>query len=314
MNDRVADVARYPLRAVIRRTGLSADVLRAWERRYGAVHPQRSDGGQRLYSEADVDRLVLLQRATAAGHSISEIARLDRTALDALLETNPRPSSIRAVSSVELAVRDAMSAAEHLDPAALEGALKRGALAAGTAMFVDEALPRFLRDVGDRWHRGSFTPAHEHLASDTVRRVLGWMVEAYDVPRDAPVLLVATPSTEMHELGAMLVAAAAAGEGWRVVYLGPNLPAADIVGAASQVGAAAIALSVVYTDGENTVRELRTVAAALPPGTVMMIGGPAAIRLERLLADTEIRVVRDLEALRAFLRDHRARQADVAAD
>jgi len=207
-----------------------------------------------------------------------------------------------------------LSAAEHLDPAALEGALKRGALVAGTAMFIDEALPRFLRDVGERWHRGSFTPAHEHLASDTVRRVLGWLVEAYDVARDAPVLLVATPSTEMHELGAMLAAAAAAGEGWRVVYLGPNLPAADIVGAASQVGAAAIALSVVFADGESTVRELRTIVATLPPGTVMMIGGPAAIRLERLIADTDIRVVRDLDSLRAFLRDRRAQQADVAAD
>jgi methanogenic corrinoid protein MtbC1 len=168
--------------------------------------------------------------------------------------------------------------------------------------------------VGERWHRGSFTPAHEHLASDTVRRVLGWIAEAYDVARDAPVLLVATPSTEMHELGAMLAAAAAAGEGWRVVYLGPNLPAADLVGAASKVGATAIALSVVYTDGEHILRELRATAATLPPETVMMIGGPAAMRLERLLADTEIRVVRDIEALRSFLREHRARRSDLAAD
>ena len=83
-------------------------------------------------------------------------------------------------------------------------------LAAGTDLFVDEAVPRFLRDVGERWHRGSFTTAHEHLASDAVRRVLGWIAEAYDAPRDAPRLVVATPSTEMHELGAMLVAAAAA--------------------------------------------------------------------------------------------------------
>jgi len=314
MNDSMADVARYPLRAVIRRTGLSADVLRAWERRYGAVHPQRSDGGQRLYSAQDVERLVLLQRATAAGNSIGEIARLERTELEALLDGGTRPRGGLVLSPVELAVRDAMSAAERLDPVGLEGALKRGALAAGTALFVDEALPRFLRDVGERWHRGSFTPAHEHLASDTVRRVLAWMVEAYDVPRDAPLLLVATPASEMHELGAMLVAAAAAGEGWRVVYLGPNLPAADILGAASQVRATAIALSVVYSDNESTVGELRSIASDLPPGVMMLIGGMAAIRLERLLADTSIRVVRDLEGLRTVLRDHRADRPDAAVD
>jgi methanogenic corrinoid protein MtbC1 len=256
---------------------------------------------------------MLLRRATTAGHSISEIARLERVALDALLEGDGRPRGVRALSSVEIAVRDAMVAAERLDPAALEGALKRGALAAGTELFVDEAVPRFLRDVGERWHRGSLTPAHEHLASDTVRRVLVWLAEAYDVARDAPLLMVATPSSEMHELGAMLVAAAAAGEGWRVVYLGPNLPAADIVDAAAQLGATAIALSVVYSDSESTVRELRTTASSLPPGVLMLIGGTAAIRLERVLADTGIRVVTDLDALRSLLRDHRAGQPNVAA-
>jgi methanogenic corrinoid protein MtbC1 len=257
---------------------------------------------------------MLLRRATTAGHSISEIARLERVALDALLEGDGRPRGVRALSSVEIAVRDAMVAAERLDPAALEGALKRGALAAGTELFVDEAVPRFLRDVGERWHRGSLTPAHEHLASDTVRRVLVWLAEAYDVARDAPLLMVATPSSEMHELGAMLVAAAAAGEGWRVVYLGPSLPAADIVDAAAQLGATAIALSVVYTDSESTVRELRTTASSLRPGVLMLIGGTAAIRLERVLADTGIRVVPDLDALRSLLRDYRAGQPNVATD
>lgn len=303
MTDRVADVARYPVRAVIRRTGLSADVLRAWERRYGAVSPHRSDGGQRLYSDADVERLILLQRATAAGHSISEIARLERGALDALLESGARPRGEHASSAVAIAVRDATVATERLDAAAIEGALKRGALAAGTDAFLEEVLPRFLRGVGDRWHRGSLTPAHEHLASDIVRRVLDWVVGAYDIAPDAPRLLVATPATEMHELGAMLVAAVAAGEGWNVWYLGANLPAADIVAAASQVGARVVALSVVYADGETMVRELRTTAGKLRSGMSMLIGGTAAVRLERALDDTGIRVIGDLEGLRRALRD-----------
>jgi DNA-binding transcriptional MerR regulator/methylmalonyl-CoA mutase cobalamin-binding subunit len=314
MADQPDDLARYPLRAVIRRTGLSADVLRAWERRYGAVHPERSEGGQRLYSDADVERLVMLQRATAAGHSISEIARLDRAALDALLESDSRPRSARALPAVDIAVRDAMLATEHLDPAVLEGVLKRGALAAGTERFVDEAVPRFLQNVGDRWHRGSFTPAHEHLASDTVRRVLGWIAEAYDVSPDAPRLVVATPSSELHELGAMLVAAAAASEGWNVLYLGPNLPAVDIVAAASQVGASAVALSIVYSESESTVRDLRTIASTLPPGVLFLVGGMAAVRLERALADIDLRIVRDLDTMRVLLRDRREARSTIAAD
>jgi methylmalonyl-CoA mutase cobalamin-binding subunit len=221
---------------------------------------------------------------------------------------------VRALSAVDIAVRDAMQATEHLDPALLEGVLKRGALAAGTELFVDEAVPRFLRSVGDRWHRGSFTPAHEHLASDTVRRVLGWIAEAYDVPSDAPRLVVATPSTELHELGAMLVAAAASGEGWSVLYLGPNLPAVDIVAAAAQVGASAVALSFVYSDSDNTVRDLRTIASTLPAGVLLLVGGTAAVRLERVLADIDLRIVRDLDTMRMLLRDRRDARPPMAAD
>jgi MerR family transcriptional regulator, light-induced transcriptional regulator len=315
MNDRRVEPVRYPLRAVIRRTGLSADVLRAWERRYGAIQPDRTPGGQRLYSDADVERLVLLQRATAAGHSISEIARLDRDRLEALLD---RPGgsggSAGAVAAAESHLRDAMATTEGLDSSGLEAVLKRATLSVGMELFVDTLLPRFLRAVGDRWHRGGITPAHEHLATQTVRRVLGWILEAYDAAPDAPQIVVATPASELHELGAMLVAAAAASEAWRVLYLGANLPAGDIAAAATQVQASVVALSVVYVDGEVALRELRETASGLPAETLMVIGGTVAARLERSLGDSQIRVLGDLDALRATLRERRARQHGIAAD
>ena len=314
MKDRPVEPARYPLRAVIRRTGLSADVLRAWERRYGAIQPDRTPGGQRLYSGADVERLVLLQRATAAGHSISEIARLDRDMLEVLLDRPGATGAAEGVAAAEPHLRDAMAMTEGLDSSGLEAVLKRAALAVGMAAFVDTVLPRFLRAVGDRWHRGAITPAHEHLATQTVRRVLGWIAEAYDAPPDAPRIVVATPASEFHELGAMLVAAAAASEAWHVLYLGANLPAGDIVAAATQVQASVVALSAVYVDGEVALRELRETVSGLPVETLMVIGGTAAARLERSLGDTRIRVLRDLDALRATLRERRAGQTGIAAD
>ena len=314
MNDRQAAPARYPLRAVVRRTGLSADVLRAWERRYGAIQPDRTPGGQRLYSDADVERLVLLQRATAAGHSISEIARLDRDTLAAMLDRPGGSGTAGASAAVESHLRDAMVTTEGLDSSGLEAVLKRAALSVGMEAFVDAVLPRYLHTVGDRWHRGAITPAHEHLATQAVRRVLGWIAEAYDAPPDAPRIVVATPASEHHELGAMLVAAAAASEAWRVLYLGANLPAADIVAAATQVRASAVALSVVYVDGEVALRELRETANALPAETLMIIGGTAAARLERSLGDLRIRVLGDVATLRATLRERRAWQTGIAAD
>ena len=298
----------------MRRTGLSADVLRAWERRYRAIQPDRTQGGQRLYSDADVERLVLLQRATAAGHSIGEIARLDRPALETLLDRAGRSPSPRLVPPADAFLRDAMVAAEGLDSGALEAALKRAALSVGTESFVDDLLPRFLRTVGDRWHRGSITPAHEHLATQAARRVLGWVTEAFDAPADAPRIVIATPASEYHELGAMLVAAAAAGEGWRVLYLGANLPAGDIISAATQVRATAVALSLVYADSELALRELREIANGLPADTLIFVGGMAAARLERSLGDSRIRVLTDINGLRLALRELRVDRSAAAAE
>ena len=312
MSDSSKHQARYPLRAVIRRTGLSADVIRAWERRYGAVTPERSAGGQRLYSERDVRRLSLLGRATSEGHSIGEIARLDSAALEALLRTSVTRAARPDQDEAREIVRAALRATEQLDASALEMSLKRGVFSIGAERFVGEVVGEFLTEVGERWHRGAISPAHEHLASDTVRRVLGWITDAYDLPDNAPVLVVATPAGELHELGAMTVAAAAVGEGWRVVYLGASLPASDIASAALQVGAGLVALSVVYANGEASRREVAEIARAVEGKAPVVVGGASAQRWQ-MSHDAGVRVLGDMEMFRLMLRSERAsRSADPA--
>jgi DNA-binding transcriptional MerR regulator/methylmalonyl-CoA mutase cobalamin-binding subunit len=303
------------VRAVIARTGLSADVLRAWERRYGAVRPRRSPGGQRLYTEEDVARLALLRRATAAGQSISEIARLDLPALEALVEGGARARGGSDDDAADEVAAAAISATERLDAAALEGTLRRAALGLGGTALVDHVLSRFLRRVGDRWHGGTLSPAHEHLASAAVRRVLAWVADSYAVGARAPRLVVATPAGELHELGAMLAAAAAAEEGWRVVYLGASLPAPHIAGAAEQSGARAVALSAVHDADDALPGELREAARLLPRGVPLLAGGAAAARHAESLRDSGVRVLADIPALRRALRALRASaSADAPAD
>lgn len=307
--------ARYPLRAVMRRTGLSADVIRAWERRYGAVTPTRSEGGQRLYTEDDVVRLALLRKATSDGHSIGEIARLDESALTALA-TRGRGNEQRAVNgSVDRAiVAEALAATEALDQGALEGVLKRAVLSLGASRFVDTIAADVLRQVGDRWHAGTLAPFHEHLASDTMRRVLAWVSDAYEPDQSAPVVVVATPATEHHELGAMIVAAAAAEEGWRVVYLGANLPAADIAAAAGKVRANVVALSVVYANGEASLREIRETARTLPQSVALVVGGSAAVQMGVERLGPSVRLLADIASLRALLRARREVRADSSVE
>jgi MerR family transcriptional regulator, light-induced transcriptional regulator len=310
MTDSSNRQARYPLRAVIRRTGLSADVIRAWERRYGAVRPGRSEGGQRLYTEDDVIRLGLLQRATADGHSIGEIATLDGSALAALAARGRAGSvSVQNGTGVAAVVADAIAATEALDQAILESVLKRAVLSLGATSFVDSVAAEVLHRIGDRWHAGTLAPFHEHLASDTVRRVLAWVSDAYGPNDLAPTVIVATPAGEFHELGAMIAAAAAAEEAWRVVYLGANLPAKDIVAAATKVNADLVALSIVYADGGSSIGEIRETARALPNGVGLVVGGAAVARLGPETLGPSVHVLSDIGSLRRLLRARREQRA-----
>jgi methylmalonyl-CoA mutase cobalamin-binding subunit len=138
-----------------------------------------------------------------------------------------------------------------------------------------------------------------------VRRVLGWVADAYEPSAGAPTILVATPAGELHELGAMAAAAAAAEEGWRVVYLGPNLPAGDVAAATTQVAAELVALSVVYANGEVTASEIRETARALPSGTRLIIGGAAAGRVTTDRLGSNVGILDDVGALRRLLRARR---------
>ena len=303
-----ASSTRYPLRAVMRRTGLSADVIRAWERRYGAVSPTRSNGRQRLYSENDVVRLSLLQRATSAGHSIGEIATLDADALKALVGQGlPREIERRELAASVL--EESLAATEAFDGVALEQTLKRVVLSLGAERFVDEIAGAFLREIGDRWHAGTLSPAHEHMASHVVRRVLEWLGDAYDPGPRAPRIVVATPAGEMHELGAMVVAAAALSEGWSTIYLGPNLPSDEIASAAERSGAELVALSIVYTHDARTAEEVRKTARALPKRVSLLIGGAAAERLDVHGRRTEVKIIGDIGGFRLELRERMQRSS-----
>jgi methanogenic corrinoid protein MtbC1 len=196
----------------------------------------------------------------------------------------------------------AMGAIDRLDAPALDALLRRGALSLGGTTFVDQVVSRLLRAVGDRWHDGTLSPAHEHLASVVIRGVLAWIIATNAAPAHAPRIVIATPSGELHEFGAMLAAAAASEEGWRAVYLGANLPAHDLAEVAAKVDARAVALSIVYAD-EDAVRDhVLGILGTLPDGVTLLVGGAAVQRDAELLHADGVRVVDDIAGLRQALR------------
>lgn len=297
------------MRVVIQRTGLSADVLRAWEKRYGVVVPGRSQGGQRLYSNEDVERLTLLRRATAGGRNISQIAALSLPALEALIAQDEE-GRIGGSAAEEgddgraKYYRDAgLQAVERLEATPLEALLRRAAMQLGAAMTIDEVIVPLLREFGERWHRGELTPAHEHMGTAVIRRALAWMSSSATVPAQAPTAVVTTPSGQHHEIGAKIVATSAATEGWRVVFLGADLPAESIAAAATQAGAVLVALSIIFpVRDEQMVDEVVRLRHLLPGRTTLVAGGAAAdFNAARLTAEG-VRVVPDLHQFRLLLR------------
>ena len=299
---------RHPIGVVAERTGLSQDVLRVWERRYTVVEPGRSPSGQRLYSDADIERLRLLSQATSTGRTISQIASLTTAELARMVREDEQARAATAgrtrapVLALDL-LEPALDRTLALDGPGLHALLWRAILALGLPTFLETTAAPLLIRIGDEWHAGRLSPAQEHLASAVIQRVIIAAMETLAIAPGAPNLLVATPAGERHEIGAVLAAAAATGEGWRVTYLGADLPAADIADAAVRTGANAVGLSVVFVaDRGALVDEVGRLRRALPVSVPLLIGGGASRQLTRELRLEGVRVVRDLEELRQVLR------------
>ena len=307
---------RHPIQVVVRRTGLSPDLLRVWEKRYAVVTPERSASGRRLYTDADVERLQLLRRATLGGRTIGQIATLPADQLRELLRrdaeaerdggrpTGPAESAPTGRGPAATALLgECVKAIERLDAPSLDAVLRRAVVALPAEAFLDELVVPLLDLVGDRWRAGTLRPVHGHLASTVVRRALERVTEAAASPLASRHLLVATPAGQTHELGALLSAATAAAEGWRVTYLGASVPADDIAEAVTEVGARAVALSLVYPAGDPLVEdELRRLGERLHDGAVILAGGRAAGTYRKTLNAAGATVLGDLAALRTVLR------------
>lgn len=297
---------RHPIRVVAQRTGLTAATIRAWERRYGAVRPSRSEGGQRLYSDQDVGRLTLLRDLTDVGRPISMVAGLsDEEAHALLLEDRaaavlPGPSAdgeapVRFVEQAYLLMLE-------LDAGGLERSLWRAAMSLDGRAFLDQVVAPLLERIGAGWEAGEVTPGQEHLGSDVIDRVL---TRLSDPSRSSggPCLVVATLAGERHGLGARLVSATAAVDGWIVTYLGTDLPVADIAATANHVGASAVAISVVSDDRlAEVLKALSTLRELLRPGVDVLVGGRGAAKLDADRLPRGIAVLEGLEGLRQLRR------------
>lgn len=154
--------------------------------------------------------------------------------------------------------------------------LKRAETALGALGLLQRVVAPLAQAVGDLWRAGTITAAHEHFASAVIRIFLGHAAKPFARTDNAPVLVVATPAGQIHELGALLVGAAAANVGWHVTYLGASLPAAEIAGAVRQNRARVVAVSLVYPEDDSRLEaELIRLRDLLPSKSrSLLVGAP----------------------------------------
>lgn len=286
----------HPIQVVARRTGLTPDVLRAWERRYGAVRPKRSPGNRRFYTDEDVDRLRLLRSATLRGRSIGQVASFTTDELRQLVEKDEAASSPkRRTTESERRSGSGEGAAEHLescleavshfDVTGLEAALGRASVLLSPMVVVGEVLVPLMNSVGESWRNGSMRIAQEHMATAVVRTFLGNLARIPNHAENAPAMVVATPTGQLHELGALIAAGAAISMGWKVSYLGPDLPAEEIAAACARTESRAVSLGLCYPRGDaRTIEQMKRLRQLLGEDVEILVGGLAALSYADSLA------------------------------
>ncbi|MFW6050753.1 MAG: MerR family transcriptional regulator [Myxococcota bacterium] len=273
----------YPMRVVSRLSGLSAATIRAWERRYGAVVPDRTEGNARRYSADQVHRLILLREAVDRGHAIGDVARLPTAELEELAETPPAHEGARIPDRIyQRLLEDYLHEVEAFESRQAMELLSRTAALLPPHELVLQLLVPLLREVGDRWEREELGVGHEHLVSGHLKGLLSTMVRLQAVMPGRPKIVLATPPGELHEFGALVGAFVAAGRDFEPVYLGPDLPWADLSMAVDRTGAELVVLSVVGETDHRFTEALQREVAALAGRTEVWLGLPEAHPVTRL--------------------------------
>ncbi len=302
---------KYKIGAVSRLTGLSADVVRVWERRYQAITPQRTDGGSRLYSDVDIARLRKLRQAVELGHAIGQVAKLPNGELEKLAEkhratvaTNNQIAGIAGELARQqpddphqVARERFLEAIARMDVVAADEEIHRAATLYPPRVIVKNIVAPLLKEIGERWAHQDFGIAHEHVATNLIRNLLSSLFRLYPPDKTADTIVLATPASERHEFGILIGALIAATRGWRVVYLGSDLPAAEIVRTINLTKARVLALSILTLQNPQIAEELQAIADNTPSYTRVWITGADAQNHRALIEQANWILVHDFEDL-----------------
>ena len=302
----------HGIKVVVNQTGLSAHVLRVWEKRYSAVQPQRTDTNRRMYTDGDIKRLQLLVKLTHAGYSIGQIAHLQEPELQGMEASTGKVTHIGASKKQNPPdyVPLCIEAIQAMDQQKLEAIFDEAIIELGYSGLIEQVVIPMIQRVGTDWHEGLLTTADEHAATSFIKDYLTQRVQSYSPEPNAPTILITTPAGQMHELGAFLASCIARKIGWNVLYLGTSLPADAIAGAAKRSNAAAILLSIVYPiDDKQIPEELRRLRKQIGDSLPILVGGDGTYTYDKALHDINAIVIETIPDLAPKLNELRKERA-----
>jgi len=311
---------QHPIRLVAHRTGLTVDLIRAWEKRYQVVDPARSDTKRRLYSDYDIERLRLMRIAKHAGRRLVDIAPLSLELLRDVVSEDSRYAEAADAAPVHRpswaerslerteneAITQMLDAIECMDQFRFDQLLQDGLVRQSVPAFLEKTLAPLLREIGELTRSGVMRIAHEHMATAHLRTFLGALRFREVFTGTEPKIVITTPTGQLHELGALMISALVSVDGWLPIYLGPNTPADEIAACVKQSGARAVSLSLTYpADDPRIPTELTRLRSQLDRSIAVFVGGAAMDGHRDLVDRLGIEAPTSLQALRQSLQDLR---------
>lgn len=276
----------YSISRVERETGISKDVLRMWERRYGFPMPSRVSSGERNYSAEDLARLLLIKRLMDLGHRPGGLMKLSD---DELIQMLSVPAGIQH-GRFQPHVEQLMNLLLSHQPIHLSKYLDYWLLRYGLEAFVVELLPNWLAQVGYAWQTGNLEIHHEHLLVDQLQTKLRLSLERLpEATSDAPKVLLTTLPEEQHGLALLMIENLCRLEGVQVINLGIQTPVETIIQAAHEHQVQVVSLSI--SEASNGVWVQQAVVRlrqGLPASVALWLGGEGAKRLDLSSLDAVI--------------------------
>jgi DNA-binding transcriptional MerR regulator/methylmalonyl-CoA mutase cobalamin-binding subunit len=267
--------------AVERETGLSKDVLRMWERRYGFPKPDRDENGERQYSPADIGKLRAIKRLMDVGLRPGKIVALSLENLNAMADARTMPRGDQLSPVLE---RDVLAMLQTHDATSLQHTLANLLMRQGLQKFVLETITPLNRAVGDAWMRGELQVFEEHLYTEQLQVALRTAINAFPRQIGNPRVLLTTFPSEQHGMGLLMVEAMMVPEGVQCISLGPQTPLEDIRHAAiaHKVHIVALSFSAAFpvrqaSDGLTTLRR------QLPQQYTIWAGGEMTRRVRKTM-------------------------------